>query len=261
MTALHTEAIVLRATDFGESDRIVQLLTPAAGRVTAIAKGARRSRRRFPGTLDLFHRLRVHIERPRRMAMSRLEGARLVSHFPGLREDTRRFALACVLVELLARVAPEEATGRDAVRLFAFAAGALAALDVQIPGPQSRVLLMLRALDAAGVRPELRRCVRCGRDVEGQDRVGFHVGEGGPVCAGCERGETLLPVQLGTLRALERGLALPLESLDRLRLSPSALREAHALLARFDRFHLGIELRSERFLDKVLPAVSDGRND
>lgn len=261
MAALHTEAIVLRATDFGESDRIVQLLTPAAGRVTAIAKGARRSRRRFPGTLDLFHHLRVHVERPRRVAMSRLEGARLVSHFPGLRADPRRFALACVLVELLARLAPEEATGRDAARLFAFATDALGALDAQVPGPQSRVLLMLRALDAAGVRPELRRCVRCGREAEGRDHVGFHVADGGPVCAGCERGDALLPVRLGTLRALERGLALPLPSLDRLRLSPAALREAHELLARFQRFHLGIELRSERFLEKVLPTAGAAPND
>ena len=53
MQKLTTEALVLRAVDLGESDRVVQLLTPETGRIAAIAKGARRSVRRFPGTLDL----------------------------------------------------------------------------------------------------------------------------------------------------------------------------------------------------------------
>ncbi|GAG51712.1 unnamed protein product, partial [marine sediment metagenome] len=62
MAAIHTEALILRSVDFGESDRIVHLLVPEAGRLTAIAKGARRSFKRFPGTLDLFNHLRVSAE-------------------------------------------------------------------------------------------------------------------------------------------------------------------------------------------------------
>ena len=48
-----TDAIVIRLTDYGESDRIVTLLTERHGKVTAIAKGARRSRKRFGGALCL----------------------------------------------------------------------------------------------------------------------------------------------------------------------------------------------------------------
>ena len=48
MATFQTEALILRAVDFGESDRILHLLVPDMGRLTAIAKGARRSVRRFP---------------------------------------------------------------------------------------------------------------------------------------------------------------------------------------------------------------------
>ena len=259
MATLETQALVLRVVDFGESDRIAHLLTPATSRLTVIAKGARRSRRRFPGTLDLFNLLAVRIDRRRAASLARLEQARLVDSFPALRASPARFALACYLVELLDRLAPEGAAGREARALFALASGALATVAGRPADARLRVLLELRALGALGLRPELARCVRCGRSLTGaaasEGAVAFHVGEGGPHCGDCTRsGDAALPVHLGTLRALDQGLRLPFDRLDRLALSPQALRESELLLARFLRFHAGVELRSERFLSRVLAA-------
>jgi DNA repair protein RecO (recombination protein O) len=76
-----TEALVLRSVEFGESDLIVHLLMPDAGRLTAIAKGARRSLRRFPGTLDLFNHLRVQVAQRRSAGLARLEQATLIEPF------------------------------------------------------------------------------------------------------------------------------------------------------------------------------------
>jgi DNA repair protein RecO (recombination protein O) len=266
VATLQTEALVLRSLDFGESDRIVHLLAPRAGRLTAIAKGARRSVRRFPGTLDLFNQLRIQVVRRKPGAMARLEQATLIHPFASLRSDPARFALGCFLLELLDRLAPEGAAGGDARRLFEFALGSLQAVAASPVDRRLRILLPLRALDALGLRPELGRCVRCGALVGARpaaspgsgrdgapDRVSFHVAEGGALCSRCSlRGDGALPVALGTLRALEQGLSLPLPHLDRLRLSPRALEEAGRLLRRFQRFHLGIELRSERVLDQMI---------
>jgi DNA repair protein RecO (recombination protein O) len=260
---LQTEALVLRAIEFGESDRIVHLLVADSGRLTAIAKGARRSVRRFPGTLDLFHHLRVHLDTRPSASMARLDQATLIRAFPGLRGDAARFALGCYLLELLDRLAPESAARGDARGLFAFAIAALEHASTAPLDPRLRPLLELRALDALGLRPELRRCVRCGNEPRGaggegvggrEAGVGFHVAEGGPLCARCAAGvQGLLRVQLGTLRALEGALRLAPSQQGRLVLGPRALEEARALLARFHRFHLGVELRSERVLDELLP--------
>jgi DNA repair protein RecO (recombination protein O) len=255
VAAFATEALVLRAVDFGESDLVVHLLVPAAGRLTAIAKGARRSTRRFPGLLDLFNHLRVEVERPRRGSLARLEHGRLIQAFMGLRTDSRRFALGCYLLELLDRLAPEGGARQDLERLFAFAVEALASLEHVQPDRRARVLLELRALAALGLRPELRRCVRCGREAAGTGPVAFNVPEGGPVCRSCERpGDAGVAVHLGTLRALERGASLPLAHMERLALPPAALEEALRLLDRFQRFHVGLALRSRDFLDRALVA-------
>lgn len=67
-----------------------------------------------------------------------------------------------------------------------------------------------------------------------------------------------MPVALGTLRALAAGLALPTEALARHALPGAGEREAARLLQRFQRFHVGVELRSERFLEEVLPTADPG---
>ena len=160
MPTLETEALVLRVVDFGESDRIAHLLTPATSRLTVIAKGARRSRRRFPGTLDLFNHLAVRVERRRATSLARLEQGRLLDSFPALRARPVRFALACYLVELVDRLAPEGAGGREARQLFEAVLGALRAIGERAPDARLRVLLELRVLAALGLRPEFARCVR-----------------------------------------------------------------------------------------------------
>ena len=53
-TSHKTEAIVLRCLDYGESDRIVTFYTRDYGKLRGIAKGARRSRKRFANALELF---------------------------------------------------------------------------------------------------------------------------------------------------------------------------------------------------------------
>ena len=80
-----TEALVLRAVAFGESDLIVHLLVPDAGRLTAIAKGARRSVRRFPGTLDLFNHLRVQLApgETTSLDLGESNSAKIRDDFPG----------------------------------------------------------------------------------------------------------------------------------------------------------------------------------
>jgi DNA repair protein RecO (recombination protein O) len=244
---------VLRSVDFGESDRILHLLVPESGRLTVIAKGARRSVRRFAGTLDLFNHLRVQVVVPRRASMARLDQARLQASYDRLRTDPFRFGLGCYLLELFDRLAPDGGNRDDMRRLFAFALAALRAISDLEPDDRLRILLELRALDALGLRPQFGGCVRCGAATDRSELVDFHVADGGALCGRCAANqEGLIRVHLGTLRALEQGLRFDLGQLDRLVLGRVTLGEAKELVRRFQLFHVGIELRSDRFLDRIL---------
>jgi recombinational DNA repair protein (RecF pathway) len=93
----------------------------------------------------------------------------------------------------------------------------------------------------------------------GGSEVRFHVADGGVVCDGCctQAGGTLR-IHRGTLRALEAGLRLDLDRLDRLAMSRQCLDEARRLLGDFQRFHIGVELKSGPFLDWVLRSPGSG---
>jgi DNA repair protein RecO (recombination protein O) len=251
LPAHKTQAVLLRSVDVGETDCIVHLLTPDHGRVIAMAKSARKSVKRFPGTLDLMNHLEVELQL-RDQRMTHIGRAKLVSPFLVLRRDPARFALGCHLVELLGRLAPEGSAAGDARALFDFTLAALRDIESVAPSPKMRLFLLLESLCALGLRPELRCCVRCTRELAGGGAFAFYLGDGGVRCSGCrEEGGSSLPVHLGTLRALEQGLRFGVQKLDRLVMGPREMEEAEQLVGRFHRFHVGLELRSEAFLREV----------
>src|SRR3954452_17895971 len=81
-----TQAVVLRSIRYGEADRIVHLYTPHRGRVSAIAKGVRRSRSRFGGGLEPFFRLDLVLHEGRGEVFT-VTSAEPVEGHPGLRDD------------------------------------------------------------------------------------------------------------------------------------------------------------------------------
>lgn len=262
MSELQSEAIVLRIVDFGESDQILHLLTPCSGRVTAIARGAKRSRRRFSGALDLFHHLQFQAVQTGTSQMVRLEQASLLNAFNDIRTEPTRFGFGCHFLEMADRLVHEGMAPQDARPLFDYSLDVLRLIEGQIMDLRWYILLQLHSLKAFGLSPLFHRCVRCGREEKlpggsapAEGKISFHVGEGGVVCPDCRRGqEGFLLVHAGTLRSLEQGLSLPLAQLQRLRLGGAVLAEAKEIIERFQHFHLGLELKTEPFLQEVLAA-------
>lgn len=54
MKTIRTKAIVLRRTNYGEADRVVQFITPDSGMVSVMAKGVRKEKSRLAGGIELF---------------------------------------------------------------------------------------------------------------------------------------------------------------------------------------------------------------
>jgi DNA repair protein RecO (recombination protein O) len=59
MPLFETNAIVTRSLNYGESDKIITFFSKDFGRIRGIAKGARRSRKRFQNALGLFSHIRL----------------------------------------------------------------------------------------------------------------------------------------------------------------------------------------------------------
>jgi DNA repair protein RecO (recombination protein O) len=179
--SLKTEGIVLRSMRYGEADRILHLYTPGRGRVSAIAKGVRKTKSRFGGRLEPYFRLNLILHEGRSDLMT-VTAAETVAAHPRLREDARALDGAARACEAVARVFDD---GDPHAGVFNLLCNQLALLDAD-PAHATRanaLAFRLKLLLAAGFAPHLAGCASCG---EGDHLVGFSGAAGGVVCGACE---------------------------------------------------------------------------
>lgn len=254
MAEHRTPALVLRTFDQGESHRILHLYTEALGRVSAVAMGARRSRRRFPGTLEPLTIVDALLVERSSSGLARLDGATLVRSFEPLVSSLGRYAVACELIEILERFTGER---EPSAELFRFATGVLDVVGEEIPDRLLGLLVLTKTLARLGYRPRLGQCAQCGAELRtGRGRAAFAPRHGGALCARCAEPEDLR-VEARVLAGLEAGIGLPLRERWRSGLRESDLPRAEMLLDRFFEFHLGAQLRSAAFLREIVPLELD----
>lgn len=213
--------------DYGESDRVVTLLTRELGCVSAMARAARKSKRRFAGALEGFAVIQVELSTGRG-ALSRLEAARVTRVFPRLLTNLAALDAAGTLLRLARDILPERAPEPE---VFDSLIEALELLDGGVPARPVVVCCQARILALCGYAPMLWACVSCGREVPPARTALFDVARGGIVCRACGGGMERMPapLRLAIMSAFE-GAAL-----DALcdELSDAQLREAERLLSLF----------------------------
>jgi DNA repair protein RecO (recombination protein O) len=178
-----TEAVVLRSLRYGEADRILHLYTPHRGRVSAIAKGVRRSRSRFGGRLEPFFWLRLILHEGRSELLT-VTGAETVAAHARLRGDAGALDAAARACDAVGRLFE---TGDPHPQVFHLLCRELALLD-EDPGAAGRanaLAFRLKLLLVAGLAPALGACANCG---DPEHLAGFSGAAGGVVCRGCEAG-------------------------------------------------------------------------
>jgi len=248
MTERQTPAIVLTVREYGEADLLVTFLTPGYGPLTGIAKHARKSRRRFAHCLEPFSRVVFFLSpRPGR-DLEFLQKGELVRPFPSLRRDLKRLGAAAVLADAAGLLAgPPEAYQE----IFAALEEALVLLEQGAPPDSLLPAFLVHLFGLGGYRPRLHHCGCCG--AEPRAPLFFSLPQGGMVCGAC-RGEAsgpLLPLSPGAWKLLRLAQDLPRDKLSRLRFPPSQRDQGLALFKAFLRYHLGRDLKSWSFWEKV----------
>jgi len=196
-----TEAVVLRGVDYGEADRILTLLTPDLGRIAVMARGARKSQRRFAGALEPFAVIAAEIV-VGRGEVSRLAGASVTRSFPGILGNLERMRAGGRMLERVRDALP---SGPVDARVFGLCVALFEVLDTAPPPYDTLELAVtVRLASVLGVAPRLDRCARCGKEAPPGKAVLFDPRRSVVVCQACGGA----PVKLGgATRRLLDGLA------------------------------------------------------
>lgn len=252
MPTYSTSAILIRRVDYGDYDLILNFLTRDRGKISAIAKSAKRSRKRFGGVLELFNSLDIVVSRGRGKGLSVVNEASLIKPLFNIGTDIKKTAYASYWAELTNLWLEE---GRAQTGIYDLLDHVLAELDAgAVSGEVLSILFQMRFLNLSGLCPNLSHCSTCSIEMDAapRHRMNFDLSKGGVVCERCAPyGREEHCLSRGTIKQLQWIDNGDIRKATRIRFSAQALKEGLRFLESFVPYHLGKEPRSLKFLRQI----------
>ncbi|MBU1341677.1 MAG: DNA repair protein RecO [Proteobacteria bacterium] len=255
MPGFSTDAILLRKIEYGDHDFIISFLTKSQGKISVIAKNAKKSIKRFSGSLDLFsvNHIQCTFPKKKKDALTILAHAELENGFANIRYDVFKTAYASYWIELIHLWLEENRVQTDVYDLLLFS------LDALHIGTISKEVLSLifqiRFMSISGFSPNIENCDTCKTPVDliDQKNIWFDFNEGRIICQNCiqKRSKYGMTVSKGTLKQLFWINNSDINRADRIKFSSLAITEGARLLESFIPFHIGREFKSLKFLNRI----------
>lgn len=243
-----SEGVVLKSTPLDEAGLIVTLYTREAGKLRAIARGARKPTSKMVGHLEPLNRVDLALASSRPGGIDTITQAQVLDSFAALKADLEGVSKAIYLAELVEGFGTE---GNANPELYFLLLDSLRTLD---DSPRVELVLQhfeLHLLQCSGFMPELYRCVEC-REVLSPGNHLFSPEAGGTLCTTCCPRDIRimhLSVQaLKVLRFLDR--ARPAE-LFKVHVATGLHTELKGLLSATLKYWLDKEIQSKTFIEHL----------
>ncbi|HMF44736.1 MAG TPA: DNA repair protein RecO [Polyangia bacterium] len=254
MSSLVTPAIVLRVVNYGESDRIVTLFGRDTGRVSALARGARKSQRRFAGGLSLCAVGSAALRERPGAELATLERFDATESHAALGSDVARMAHAAYAAELVGKLC---APHQSEPNVFDWLTEFLRLLDGAGASAERLRVFEIGLLGGLGFGPVLDSCAGCaGASFAGRAPadVAFRwdPDRGGAVCSACARGGRPLPPAVR--EALIRLAGTSLADAAAAALPTDVNRDCREALLEIINHHVSGPLKTVEFIAKVARA-------
>ncbi|WP_373598605.1 DNA repair protein RecO [Paraclostridium bifermentans] len=180
MIILNTQGIVLRSARYKENDLILTIFTRKLGKVSAIAKGAKRNKSSLLSSSQVFSYSNYTLKKQGNMY--RISQSETIKSFYNIAYDIDAFSYATYITSLVEGSIYENQTNN---RLFVLLAQTLY-LYTQKDNDKEYITraFELKFLDYIGFKPIVNKCVNC-NTINLKNSV-FNVDEGGILCEKCK---------------------------------------------------------------------------
>ncbi|WP_299978312.1 DNA repair protein RecO [Desulfobacula sp.] len=255
MPGFTTDAILLRKIEYGDHDFIISFLTKSKGKISVIAKNAKKSIKRFSGAFDLFsvNHIQCTFPKKKKDGLIILSQADLENGFANIRYDVFKTAYASFWVELIHFWLEEDKVVSGLYDLLFFS---LDALNAGILSKEALSLLFqIRFMSISGFSPNIENCDICKTPIDfiEQKSIRFDFKEGRIICQNCvkRRSKYGMTVSKGTLKQLFWINNSDISRAERMKFSNFAIEEGEMLLEAFIPFHIGRDFKSLQFLKQI----------
>jgi len=240
---------LLKSLSYGESDLIVTFYTLEFGKLKGIAKGAKRSKKRFANVFEPFSLVELNFSRKNRDGLAFIESCDIIDHYTLIRQDLEKTLTASYFIELADHFSREEKSNEN---LFMLLHDFLDWLSRENVSDAAVRFFEMRLLKVTGFEPALAACVRCKAPVANGVSYYFLPKEGGIFCAACARPERYdQTVSAGSVRTLLLGKEMDIEKMKMISMPERLACECRTILCGFISHVLGKEVKSLKVMEQV----------
>lgn len=261
MTPSSGDGLILRIAPHGESDKLVTWYSAQTGRITAIAKGAQKSKRRFSNKLEPFSQLHLYYRAPRRTSgLYFLEDADLIQANLQVRQQYAKYLAASCIAELTLRFTRELDADHRLYSLLIWAVSEISRNERFFKYP---LFFHLKLLQLAGYMPDFSICHACGSPLTAAGTFCLpQPGPGGAIlrCHACrfERSTPEQSLTLQTMRMLHHAQQAGLNTLRKLQPQQYSILEGLRFLHLYSQQLLQTDLHAWRILRQQLVSSPQG---
>ncbi|AKG53594.1 DNA recombination mediator protein [Dehalogenimonas sp. WBC-2] len=246
---IKTPAVVIRRFRLNDADRVITLFTQEMGKVSAIAKGVRKSTSKLAGHLEPLTFTSITLTRGKNLKI--ITGSQTIKPFLHIRNSLEGTAHALYYTELIYHFTPEDQPNPS---VFGLLTEVLDTLDnVASPAILSRYF-ELNLLKYLGYQPVLRRCQDCGAELQSVVNY-FSVAHGGILCPTCTTASAL-PLSCNGLKVIRFILENEFDLVRKLKCDLVLNREIQNISRSYLRYLLEKEPKSAAWLDELNTNIS-----
>ena len=242
------EAVVIQVKPFGEADLIVDFFSSQWGRMKGIAKGAKKSKKRFIHCLEPLNWVRLELFEKQNASLVRIDQGELINPFPGIRKDFKKWGQASYFCEMIKELF---AVGDPNPSVFELIRESLQALEQEKGDQDIFHIVQIRILQLAGYALHFNTCLGCGKKADEIKNPGFSLVRGGVLCPACLKGENGIRLSPGAVQSIRQCMNLKLPQVFRIRFTRDIQGEIETLLCSFSNRILEKELGSARYLKQI----------
>ncbi len=258
MSLKKTELLVLKRTKVQESSLFLICLTRDYGKLPLVARSATRPGSASAESLQYFVVADVVFYQRESESADYISKAEVVESFDNIAQDEQKFGYGSAALELANLFLPEDEVNSQ---LYFTLKKFLRLMNNSSEQSFRRELLHFWYLLCifSGYAPELGACVECGDKIVG-DRLMFDPASGGLLCKKCVGDRLTIPLDRGTVKALEKLAGTDISDNRKVTLAKAQAEQIRQMLVALTEYHIGkrADLKSFDFLRKLDLMHQDG---
>jgi DNA repair protein RecO (recombination protein O) len=238
------EGIVIRTSDYGETNKIVTVYTRELGKIGLMARGAKKPSSRLSAIAQLFTYGYFLIQPSN--GLGTLQQGESISSMKHIKADIYLTAYASYIIELTDKAVEEKKTNPF---LFEMLFQTLTYINEGFDSEIVTMIYEMKMLHVIGLYPHLNSCANCN---ETEARFSFSISEGGFLCHNCSRKDAhVLHISPSTVRLLKLFHSFDLKRLGNISVKDETKKELKDVISMFYEQYSGLSLKSKKFLKQI----------